>query len=98
MSRFARMCPNEGTPHPVGVLIQRTLEHGSPRQPIMIRRTFTLPAVAKTAAAAAALVLGAGIGLASVDALPDPAQRLAAQVLAHAGVDVPEPPRSSAHR
>ena len=57
----------------------------------LARLTITKLATAKAAALTVAVVAGGGTGLASVGALPDPAQRAAAHVLEHVGIDVPTP-------
>ena len=57
----------------------------------LARLAVTKVATAKAAALTVAVVVGGGTGLASVGALPGPAQRAAADVLEHVGIDVPAP-------
>ena len=59
--------------------------------------TITKLGAAKLAVATTALIVGGGTGLASVSALPAPAQSAASHVLVRFGVEVPDPSAQADH-
>ena len=59
--------------------------------------TITKLGAAKLAVATTALIVGGGTGLASVSALPAPAQSAASHVLVRLGVEVPDPSAHADH-